>query len=390
MYVDINQIPSMAIQRVEVISGGASAVYGADAVGGVLNFILKDDFEGASVEMRVGDTQHGGNQEILLSGLLGANVAGDRGNVMFGVERATRTKVQQWERDWRVDDMRNPATNATAFFWGSDTWISSTAGDPNFDALNIFNLPDQNAVNELFSEAADCTANPDIPAFLGAISGHTAGTCPMDANGVPLGVPNNVRMLLNRSDGTIYTGLMESAGAAGSYRYNGPLGDTGDSFGNFPGLPFRIRQPDGTIKENNFWQWNSSPTERISAFAKGHFDVSDEVRITGQMFVSRTEGASSLGLIVEHGRHDERGVPARRTVRPELRRRRHTRLHGARSLAAAARGRGAVRHANAERGGRLGESAARLHQTGDRPALDGHQVHDDAGLTRARRRVPER
>src|SRR6185503_9974342 len=47
MTVDTNSIPSSAIQRVEVISGGASAVYGADAVGGVVNFILKDNFEGA-------------------------------------------------------------------------------------------------------------------------------------------------------------------------------------------------------------------------------------------------------------------------------------------------------------------------------------------------------
>src|SRR5690606_28269673 len=62
MVVDTNSIPSAAIARVEVISGGASAVYGADAVGGVVNFVLKDDFEGASVDVRLGDTQHGSNQ----------------------------------------------------------------------------------------------------------------------------------------------------------------------------------------------------------------------------------------------------------------------------------------------------------------------------------------
>ena len=90
MVVDTNSIPSAAIQRVEIISGGASAVYGADAVGGVVNFILKDDFEGASVDVRFGDTEHGGNQETSISGLLGVNAADDRGNVMFGIERSTR------------------------------------------------------------------------------------------------------------------------------------------------------------------------------------------------------------------------------------------------------------------------------------------------------------
>ena len=75
MVVDTNSIPASAIERVEVISGGASAVYGADAVGGVVNFILKDDFEGATVDMRFGDTQHGGGQEISLSGLIGVAAA---------------------------------------------------------------------------------------------------------------------------------------------------------------------------------------------------------------------------------------------------------------------------------------------------------------------------
>lgn len=47
--VDVNTIPTPLIERVEIISGGASAVYGADAVAGVVNFILKDDFSGAEI-----------------------------------------------------------------------------------------------------------------------------------------------------------------------------------------------------------------------------------------------------------------------------------------------------------------------------------------------------
>ncbi|MGH7129000.1 MAG: TonB-dependent receptor plug domain-containing protein, partial [Planctomycetaceae bacterium] len=54
MVIDTNSIPRSAIARVEVITGGASAVYGADAVGGDVNFILKDDFEGASIDIRYG------------------------------------------------------------------------------------------------------------------------------------------------------------------------------------------------------------------------------------------------------------------------------------------------------------------------------------------------
>src|SRR5690554_3593167 len=48
LVVDLNTIPSAAIERIETITGGASAVYGADALAGVVNFVLKDDFEGIS------------------------------------------------------------------------------------------------------------------------------------------------------------------------------------------------------------------------------------------------------------------------------------------------------------------------------------------------------
>src|SRR5262245_57509550 len=123
MVIDTNSIPASAISRVEIISGGASAVYGADAVGGVVNFILKDDFEGASVDLRYGDTEHGGNQEVSVSGLIGINAADDRGNIMFGVERSTRSLQRQWERDWRIADFADPSAPGGTFEWGSTPWL---------------------------------------------------------------------------------------------------------------------------------------------------------------------------------------------------------------------------------------------------------------------------
>jgi len=63
LVVDTNSIPSSMIQRVEIISGGPPAVYGADAIGGVVNFILKDDFEGATLDASYGLTEDGLNEE---------------------------------------------------------------------------------------------------------------------------------------------------------------------------------------------------------------------------------------------------------------------------------------------------------------------------------------
>lgn len=297
MVVDTNSIPAAAIERVEVISGGASAVYGADAVGGVVNFILKDDFEGASVDVRFGDTQHGGNQEVTISGLIGANVAGDRGNVLLGVERATRSKQYLWQRDWRLADYANPSIPGTQIF-PTETWISNPWGAPG-------NFPDQNAVNAIFADgvnAVACTPAPDN------FFGHAATPlddpatpqvegCPRDANGYPIGVPNNGWIFINRTPdgtGTVFSGIGRGGGdAAGTYRYEGPYNV--DNYGEFAGLPFRVQQPDGNLKENTWYQLASIPLERLSSFAKGSFALTDNVNVTAQAMFTRSENKTALG-----------------------------------------------------------------------------------------------
>ncbi len=79
--VDLNTIPTQMIERVEVITGGASAVYGADAVSGVLNIILKDDFEGVQLDAQFGIADEGDAERYAVSGLIGTNFADGRGNV---------------------------------------------------------------------------------------------------------------------------------------------------------------------------------------------------------------------------------------------------------------------------------------------------------------------
>ncbi|MCG2840256.1 TonB-dependent receptor [Sandaracinobacter sp. RS1-74] len=80
--VDINNIPTDFVERVEIVTGGASAVYGSDAIAGVVNFILKDDFEGVSARAEYGLTARGDNPRYLLS-LTGGTSWGpdDRGHV---------------------------------------------------------------------------------------------------------------------------------------------------------------------------------------------------------------------------------------------------------------------------------------------------------------------
>ena len=61
---DINQIPAALIQRVEVLTGGASATYGSDAVAGVVNFVMVDDFEGVQFDYQFSQYQHDNDNEF--------------------------------------------------------------------------------------------------------------------------------------------------------------------------------------------------------------------------------------------------------------------------------------------------------------------------------------
>ncbi len=79
--VDINNIPQMLIKRVEIITGGASAVYGSDALAGVVNFITKDDFEGVMLEARYGVTDRGDADYTDINLAFGTDFAGGRGQV---------------------------------------------------------------------------------------------------------------------------------------------------------------------------------------------------------------------------------------------------------------------------------------------------------------------
>lgn len=98
--VDVNSIPVALVERTEVLTGGASAVYGADGVSGVVNFILKDDFEGVDMRAQYGDSEAGGGGNVFASLLVGDNFAGGRGNVTFGLEYSKDDALKFADRDY--------------------------------------------------------------------------------------------------------------------------------------------------------------------------------------------------------------------------------------------------------------------------------------------------
>lgn len=99
--VDLNMIPVGMIERVEVLRDGASSVYGADAIGGVVNIITKKNAHGFTFDAGVSSPQHGGGLNYHLGTSLG--VSGDRGNIQIGFNWDHTNEIPGYKRDWAND-----------------------------------------------------------------------------------------------------------------------------------------------------------------------------------------------------------------------------------------------------------------------------------------------
>ncbi|MCP3733092.1 TonB-dependent receptor [Sphingomonas sp. MG17] len=86
--IDINTIPTDLIQSIDILTGGASSIYGSDAIAGVVNFQLKDDFEGIKLTGRAGISKYGDAGNQYLSATVGTNFADGRGNIALNAEFA--------------------------------------------------------------------------------------------------------------------------------------------------------------------------------------------------------------------------------------------------------------------------------------------------------------
>ena len=129
LVVDLNTIPSAAVESIEVITGGAAAVYGADAISGVVNLILKKDFEGAAFDAQYGITEEGDGKEFQFSGLLGTGFADDRGNVMLGFSYADRGHIQGKDREYVRDGWLDPGTNSGGIGTSNLTTFNPSSGN---------------------------------------------------------------------------------------------------------------------------------------------------------------------------------------------------------------------------------------------------------------------
>ncbi|MGD2132113.1 MAG: TonB-dependent receptor [Maricaulaceae bacterium] len=125
--VDTNTIPVGLLQRVEVVQGGGAAIYGSDAMGGVVNYILRDDFDGLEVDAQYGISDRGDYETPALRATWGTNF--DGGNIAANLEWS---RTESLLPDDRPESARGRVTSANPLDTGPNDGISSVA--PVFDA----------------------------------------------------------------------------------------------------------------------------------------------------------------------------------------------------------------------------------------------------------------
>jgi outer membrane receptor protein involved in Fe transport len=230
--VDINTIPAAAVERVEIITGGASATYGADAVGGVVNFILKKNFQGLALDGQIGISQHGDGREFQISGIMGTNFDDGRGNITIGLSINERKSALRRDREWFRDVWQDPRFVGTEFF-------------PAFSGYQPIgsNTPSQGAMDAIFGTGA-------------------------------VGVGS--RLYFN-ADGTAFTGFFQS-----------PPGGVSRFKGDLTGIQWK-RQGDGTLGQNFLDELVVLPLERYNLYARGNYEINDWIGVFAQGTFTRVK-----------------------------------------------------------------------------------------------------
>src|SRR5690554_135555 len=127
--VSTGSIPAAAVERIEVMSGGASAIYGSDAVAGVINIITRTDYEGDTFRLRAGTTSRGGGDTGMFQWTGGRT--GDRWNLLYALERLDREDIVAHQRDldyWAAPQYRVDNPRPTTSISGVGYWATADTG----------------------------------------------------------------------------------------------------------------------------------------------------------------------------------------------------------------------------------------------------------------------
>jgi len=236
--IDLNTIPSALVDNIEVITGGASAVYGSDAVAGVVNLKLKHNFQGFEVDGQYNVTDIGDGQEKSLSALWGASLDGGAGNVTFAASYLNRGAAYFRDRDFY----------RRAFAVGAAPWGANQLPQGNYIPAAA-NLPTQAAVDAVFARY-----------------------------GVGAGVAAPSNRFSFNDDGSIFS-------QNGGYNFSGPLGE------NYVLSPISnaVAYNLGTL------QMLTAPTDRYNLYSSADYRFNDWISAYGQAIYTDYSSVTNYG-----------------------------------------------------------------------------------------------
>ncbi len=195
--VDINTIPTAMIERVEIISGGASAVYGSEAIAGATNFILKDDFDGVEIKGHYGVSEEGDTAVNNFELVMGSDFVGGKGNAMLWATYNDRERLGKGDRAFSAQ-----AVSTTSFF---------PSGHVRRAQGNSWTL---DAVQDVFTNLYGA----DAPSTLGTLVGNDDGSL-FTQGGAGEGVIN-LRQVIGEDIGGLFVAQNFIEGGDGFYSYN--------------------------------------------------------------------------------------------------------------------------------------------------------------------------
>ncbi|MDM3872273.1 TonB-dependent receptor [Porticoccus sp. W117] len=130
--VNSNTLPVRGLQRVEVLRDGAAAIYGTDAVAGVINYLLDDDYDGSQLSVRYGTSQGTGLNEVSLNGITGLEFNDGRTKVTLSGSYFDRKGLQASERPYSASSDLRPLLEGTGSPFEGDTDFRGTSTDSPF------------------------------------------------------------------------------------------------------------------------------------------------------------------------------------------------------------------------------------------------------------------
>jgi iron complex outermembrane recepter protein len=128
--VDINLIPQSLVKRIDVVTGGASAQYGSDAVAGVVNFVLDKDFTGLKTDASAGETAYDDDRQWNISVTGGSKFADGRGHVLFNLQANHEDGVQVNNRPWNLVGKQFISNPAYVAGNGQPQWLMEYGVSP--------------------------------------------------------------------------------------------------------------------------------------------------------------------------------------------------------------------------------------------------------------------